>query len=530
MLDMRNFGIYSPNQIIGDWHAPTDAIFDASDDPAVATLLCQQFTRAAWRSVTEWLAFVAKHDLGGPKDTIASQGWHTFRYRFLPDRIKPHGKPEVHALERAGYFGGRCETRYIGLVTSKPRTLYEEANMQYGCRRLFTGSPIYHYDVNSLYPYCAAAESMPAELLGVADLGDKMFSPGMIQSSCSLAEVLLATDTPMYPRRVSTDTHTSSGRAAVPVYRCNGGWHSRTIWPTGSFWTVLAGPELTLAVESGHVAAVGRVAIYRMQTVFADFVRFLYDLRKLAKETGNGILNSQCKAMMNTCLGRVAQRKRGWQDQPKDVHCSPWDAWYERDPDTGCLCPWRCVAGLVQKFVDHGEHADSMPAVGAWITSAARVHLWRILEKCGRENVFYYDTDSVFTNSNGKDRLERNGLIGANELGKLRHVATLAELEVRGWKHYVADGVVKCSGLPDATRIAPSGAAYARVPSKLMSDLAAGQSPQATVSLIWLHYFKTYKHGRIEWNGVVKPHRIDETLLGNPFREIHLTDPKASVQ
>ena len=94
-------------------------------------------------AVNEWLTDYLNicHDLklGAMVFTAASQAHQGFRRSYKNDRIEIHDNDAVLRLERESLAGGRCEAYHIGSVSG----------------------PIYHLDINSLYPAVAYTQMLP---------------------------------------------------------------------------------------------------------------------------------------------------------------------------------------------------------------------------------------------------------------------------------------------------------------------------------------------------------------------------------
>jgi hypothetical protein len=71
--------------------------------------------------------------------------------------------------------------------------------------------------------------------------------------------------------------------------------------------------------------------------------------------------------------------------------------------------------------------------------------LLRAIEDCGRENVFYCDTDSIVTNGAGVLRMKQ--WLDAERLGALKTVKIINRFEIRGPKDYTMDDETKIKGI-----------------------------------------------------------------------------------
>ncbi len=163
-------------------------------------------------------------------------------------------------------------------------------------------------------------------------------------------------------------------------------------------------PEVLYALESGHIAAIGRVACYEKDVIFHEYVTSLYELRVRYIGEGNEIMGWCCKILMNSLFGKFGQRGYVFDIIDK---CDPGivAAMSEIDAETGIVYKIRQYAGIVEQMRREGESQDSHPAIAAHVTGYARMLLWRYMLKAGRENIFYNDTDSLWVNKLGYDNL-----------------------------------------------------------------------------------------------------------------------------
>jgi len=91
-----------------------------------------------------------------------------------------------------------------------------------------------------------------------------------------------------------------------------------------------------------------------------------------------------------------------------------------------------------------GATTEAFPAVAAHITADVRLYLWEIMNQAGLPNVLYTDTDSVWVNQSGYDKLEP--MIDEMKLGALKVEKQAKRLEVKAKKWYIYDGHITCKG------------------------------------------------------------------------------------
>lgn len=69
-----------------------------------------------------------------------------------------------------------------------------------------------------------------------------------------------------------------------------------------------------------------------------------------------------------------------------------------------------------------GTDMGSLTFLASFITAAARTRMSRAIHVCGGlKNVWYMDTDSLFVNEEGMDRLKNSGLVDDTKMGHLKN-------------------------------------------------------------------------------------------------------------
>lgn len=417
--------------------------------------------------VREWsaqyLSLITEHDLGSWSVTAASQGWHAYRRTSMNHRIVVHTDSQSRTLERDSYYGGRCECMAIGRPDA---------------------DRVYQLDVNSMYVAVSNNLHVPVEYIGQVNGCEYN---GSTKHGCISTVRLTATE-PLYPRRVRTidGKHGEFGLEPGAV-----------VYPTGRIITVLPGPELDMAIRRGDVQEVIHSAVYRTAPIFYVWNRFIWSIYKRLSAKNPPLIRRTVKAIMLGLYGRFGSRLHTWQTVKDRPPGPAWD-WYYRylDGIQGPV-PHRVIAGVVQRYTGVSDSADTLPAVSAWITSAARVRLLEILGITGRNNVYYYDTDSVWTNKTGYDNLVAANQVDQTELGKLKLLGIHESVEFRGIKQYtIFDGAERDS-VDDkiADGIAPN----------IKYSLAARQMPTAVVVHNDSRRAEKYRHGTVLANGSVEP-------------------------
>lgn len=407
-----------------------------------------------------------EYDLGSMRWTFASQAEQIWRHSFIPKNMETHRHADTLELERAAYYGGRCECKRLGKVNEA----------------------VFQFDFNACYPYCAANFEVPIRLAFERDAADLTTLVACENGIHAIADVDIETEVPGFPLRLD----------------------DKVIYPVGRFRTTLAGPELSIAVNTGVISRVHSASVYDLGSPLLDFYTFWNELRCGIHKESHPDFYSFWKQLGNGLIGRLAQKHKKWTVLPNRIGEYPFECFWGHNPVTNQLTIFRTFAGVVSYLDDDGEAERSLPAIAAFVNSYARVLLWNAMSTAGHENVFYYDTDSIWVNRDGCERLFASELCDQTEWGKLKLVGGYSHVEFTGIKHYTADAVVKCAGMPKL-RVALGTFDRDRYEvRKVMSDLWAKKSPFAEIVESKLGRAGPYRHGKVQQDGSIKPWRIEE--------------------
>jgi len=276
----------------------------------------------------------------------------------------------------------------------------------------------------------------------------------------------------------------------------------KVIFPIGRFETVLSTPELKVALKLKLIEKIVSVALYERGTIFKDFIDFFYNERIKAKQTDNYAYSLFFKLIMNSLYGKFGQMSGEWQTRGK---CDPLevDYWNETIQGDRHIYKMRKINGLIQKYERKEESFNSFCAISSHVTSYARIKLWDLMSQAKMENVYYCDTDSIFTNEQGYENLKAQ--IDIAELGKLKIEAETDNLKIIGCKHYQFGSKVRHKGRKkDAQMINPN-----TFKQKQWSSLTRLIHNRDLNNFQVINIVKTFTHlydkGLVQDNGEVKP-------------------------
>jgi hypothetical protein len=303
---------------------------------------CEQDCRALLAAWDALLDYADAHDIplcrgaGGARRTVGAVAWAMAKEYAAPAKYS-WGR---YDLERAAYYGGRCEVF---------RPAAERLN---------------RYDLNSAYPWALTLPVPVGEPRAVA--GDAAAAawadgePGLYQATWRTDDTWI----PPLPRR---------GRA-------------RLIWAAGEGAGWYARPELEAAIEVGADICIAAGLIYDEAPVFRPLMTRLFGLRSAATARWGrgGWQREWIKRISNTISGKLAQGTESC-----TIHIT--DA-----PKEG----WRWLGGRAWASVSQRIASCARPAAAAYLTARVRARLLRALTA---SDPAYCDTDSCYSSAGAPD-------------------------------------------------------------------------------------------------------------------------------
>lgn len=432
--------------------------FEKSSEEEIS-VYCKRDVEIMVRAWQYWLRFCEQEDLGYFAPTLAGQAFNAFRHRFMPAKVFIHDNVRALELERECYKGGRSECFYLG----RP-----------------PGDRFYYLDINSMYPYVMVSHYYPCRLI-FYQYGTSMSNfRNALKRFLICAHVRVRTEVPAFPVRVK----------------------GKTFYPVGEFDCYLTTPEIEYLLQHGELLRVYAFAAYEKAYLFKDYVEYFYAKRLEARERGEDAFSFFFKIMLNSLYGKFGQKSTKWE---KIGECSPEEERIEQAIDlvTGKRYWLRYHNGLVEQSKEEEEAFNSFPAIAAHVTAYARIYLQELISKAGPENVYYVDTDSLFVNEKGYQRL--SGLLHPTELGKLKLEETGDTLVIRGPKDYTFGTHTKLKGIrSNAVEVAP-GVYEQEKWLGFASRLREGKLNTYVVERQQKTLRRVYAKGQTKGEGPVKP-------------------------
>jgi len=303
---------------------------------------------------------------GNLKATISSTSMDMFRRRYLKRRWHSLDD-DADKLCFKAYYGGRTEAFKRGLFNEYN---YDKINV---------------YDVNSLYPYCLRNFSYP-------DINSYTYKKK-------------ATTDDIYSYEGICYAEMRTNDMDIPVLPVK---EDKLRFPTGYVKGYYDFNSLRLAVNEGYeILNTGEgVIFYNKFSPFTEMIDNLYKLRiKFKKEKNNAEI--VVKLNMNSFYGKFAYRFFD-KEYLTDIN----NLKYVKENDSIIPTPDKRIYRVIQ--TDNRKPSYVFPIIPLYVTSYARMTMYRYFKKIGFDNVLYTDTDSVFTTKN----IETSNSLGGMKLEK----------------------------------------------------------------------------------------------------------------
>lgn len=436
---------------------------DVSDKDLI--IYCRRDTEIIAVMMRHYMDFIIQNDLGCLGLTTPAQAFNAYRHRFMDTDIFIHDFDDASKLERSSYYGGRTECFFVGLRKSKT----------------------YALDINSMYPDVMRKYKYPTKLIYSchyeAELEDVV---GYVKDHIVIADCLLDTNEPAYC--IKRD--------------------EKTIFPTGQFRATLAQASLIYALEKGHIKDVLAYTVYECEYIFREYIDFFYDLRLKHKRDGNIVFDQMDKLFLNSLYGKFGQRT-------KEMKVD--GMWFKND--TGIIEVYGTdgvkIADRVTLagesfliFTKQEESFNAFVAIASCVTDYARMDLWKLINKAGRKNVYYCDTDSLFLNKKGMDNLKDD--IDTKILGKLKLENTFKWLRVNGLKDYDSDCKTTLKGIKkNAEKLSNDKYRQLQFPT-FRGVIRSGMDGYIDIKTIEKTLTRNYTKGKVHKSGRVTPFKLTE--------------------
>ena len=394
---------------------------------------CLRDVEVIERAITGLMREWRTNDLGNWQPTIASLAYSAYRHRFMSRAIVCHGDKDASQFERDSYYDGRTQPYYVGDVGGGWGGLfgYTEPDFRPGASR--PNGPIYHVDINSLYPSVMHGNCYPVEAISDSAGRPIIWQPPslewlseQLENYLCVATCQIDTENDWYPVRFPEGTR----------------------YPIGRFWTTLCTPEVQMALQSNHLRGVSAVVLYHKHSIFDSWVDYWWERKRNAEQTGNHVRREVCKVLLNSLGGKFAQRERYWKNTNRYPVNDAWSSWVGVDSMTGGPVSLRGIGNCCQILSDHGLARHALVSTAAHINSYARVRMLndRIGLPC--QSCLYAANDGLLLTQPGIDSLRDRFMLDTGGLGHYRTVGIYERVEIFGPRDYQCDGRTVKAGLP----------------------------------------------------------------------------------
>jgi hypothetical protein len=316
--------------------------------------------------------------LGGQAGiSAASTALATYRSSYQP-RPLPEISEHATQLARAGYYGGRCEPFRREFRGQQPIGRRTDTVVEFHSHIVIRGETksvgvLHCYDVNSMYPW-AMRQHQPIEELDVKGYHSEL--TGFVDCDIDVSN------------------------CHMPILPCRK--NNRLLFPVGRWRGTFSTCELRMAeaVNQARVLHVYDSVYFRTADIFSQYVDTLYKFRNKDSPDWELSLDRMAKIALNSLYGKF-----GSQEVRETIHIRPsFDDMVNKQMQQ--MPSSVSVDCYIERTIKHSAYM--LPQISAWITALGRVKLVEGLLTARRENVFYCDTDSIYTSS----EMETGSLLG----------------------------------------------------------------------------------------------------------------------
>lgn len=353
-------------------------------------------------AIEQLLDWWDRNRLGCWSLTGASTGWNAYRHIKHSVSVSIDPDPASRAFERRAINAGRREVWRVGKL---PKARYVELDFERAhltvCRDM-------------MLPRRRCNAFGHIELDDVR-LHSNLYAP--------IAEVTVSTAVPRYPVEIG----------------------GRMWYPTGTFRTILCGPELEQAGQRGELVEVHRGILYKLGPTMDRWARWVGDALDGLVDDVPPMAAIALKAWSRRVPGKWATRTSVLVQELE----TPEQAWkLERgiEHPSGSRCSMLHIGGRLQLLLQDQDADDAFPAVLAFIQSHTRVAIGRLIDHFGADWLVSCNTDGLIVRARTGPNLELLAQLCAPLVPRLK--AVYHDIEVLSPQHLVLDGEPRLSGVP----------------------------------------------------------------------------------
>ena len=481
-------------------------------------IYCRRDTEIIYQFIRKFINFLVQNDLSRLKSTIGSISLNIFRHKFYnptseKEIIYIHNWKRAITLERESYKGGITD-----------------------CFKIGSYDDVYKMDINGMYSDIMRKIKVPVKLL--------FNSHESHNSQDQLFKILNYAQDNDYGVIMKCTISLPKDNAYI-LHQFNG----KSMFAEGKFKVSICTPEINFVLKYGKVDFIHHISVYRIRNIFKDFVGFFYELRIHYQKESNKINTEMCKLILNNQYGKWGQKEIEYNRLTSKT------PFFKQNHEIIKLMFIRmkevleknefCYLGSIMNegelyVVDkkifflkqtNRNTKDAFVGISSFITSYARMSLINYLKIAKRENVYYCDTDSLFTNDIGYNNLEQFGCIDKYELGKLKNehpnestykvsfyspkfYDLVDSKDVGIFENFLKER--KCKGIKKGSVLIKENdkkATYqVQVWRNFKADLKNGTIDKQIINLMEKVSNKVYDKGKVDINGNVIPYNASEIV------------------
>lgn len=492
---------------------------------------CMRDAKILFEFIKHFINFLLENDLSRLKATASSTTFNAFRHRFYnpkEDTIWIHDFKRAILLERLSYRGGITDVFRLGK--------HEE---------------IYKTDINSHYPKPMRDMKLPTKLIYHSHECDKKLCGLFDDDDLSIANLTKKDFNKISKNLMKIYNSHKENYGIIARITCflpkkyayilNDFGLKKGSFAYGKFQIVLCSPELKFIEKYGKILKIHEINIYEIKQVFREFVDFFYGLKAKFSKEGNKVYKEICKLFLNGFYGKWGQREyiSEEMDNTHDYLIKNQEAILEivkskRDlikkssfVYLGCLNSKELYVidkKLHLSYNTKNNSKESFVAISAFITSQSRMNLVDYILLVKRKNLYYVDTDSLFVNQKGFNRLLKSGLVDDYILGYIKKEG-FGNCQFYNPKFYdfydteKNQQIRKCKGINQEKSIILSESKnhceyQVQQWDKFKSAMKKGNDSIQLINDITKVMSKKYDKQKILYNGFTEAFHIDEIING----------------
>ncbi len=426
---------------------------------------CKRDVKIIRKAMEKYFTFIRSNRLGNFGVTRSSQSFAAFKHRFMKHKILIHAIGQDMDAEREAYFGGRVECFFKGKVKEKK---------------------VYSLDINSMYPFVMSRYTYPIRFSYF------IYRPTLVEIKRALAK---------YNIILKAVINTKTPRYALKTKQ-------RLIFPVGEFITSVCSNGARIALLLNEIDTPLVMYCYQRGKIFDLYVKFFHDLKVKYTQEGNDIFKTMSKDFLNHLYGKFGQRNDEVINEGESTVIGSQKILHY-DVVTGERTTQIDFCGKYKEIRLNAKEAfESFPAISAHVTENARLYLFKLITMAGQKNVYYCDTDSLYVNKTGYNKLR--SMIDPTQLGMLKLEKIIKSMTINGCKDYVIDDAVTIKGIRKTAEKLDENTYVQDIWSSYRETMSKGLKPYYTVKKGVKILTREYKKGKITDSGRITPFCLPE--------------------